>query len=136
MLQIQQEIVSEMADLGSWDKKYAYLIDLGKKHVVDASHLHQEEHRIVGCLSDAWLIAEEHNGAISFQIDHESTILRGVVVLLLRVYNHRTPEEIKATPAYFLEETGLLDRFSTSKANGLSRILQQIKTAGSNSAEV
>lgn len=127
---VQDQIISEMASLQGWDKKYAHLIKLGKHHQVDPDILHRDEHRIPGCLSDAWLMAEEHKGRIHFQIDHESTILHGVVVLLLRVFDQRTPEEIKSTPAIFLEKTGILERFSTSKANGLSTILKRIKAFG------
>ena len=128
---VQDKIISEMAALQGWDKKYARLIELGKQHPVDSDVLHKDEHRIPGCLSDAWLIAEEREGRIHFQIDHESTILRGVVVLMLRVFNQRTPQEIKNTPARFLEATGIMARFSTTKANGLSTILSRIKAFGS-----
>jgi len=123
----QQKIIGEINALGSLKEIYSYLITLGKAHEVNTTDLHRDEFRIPGCLSDAWLKVTLEEDRLHFELDHESVIMQGLLVLVLRSYNHKPAKYIAKTPLTFLEETGLMKQFSQSKSNGLIRVIDHMR---------
>ncbi|NQV29754.1 MAG: SufE family protein [Candidatus Marinimicrobia bacterium] len=128
--QIQIDIIEEMSQLGDWMRRYEYLIKLGKEHVVDTSSLHKDEHAVPGCQSNVWMKTQFEDGRLHFEIDSESIIIKGIIVLLLKVFNNQPAQQIANTDAYFLQKTGLSERISPSKSNGLSVIINRIQESG------
>ncbi|MEJ0083980.1 MAG: SufE family protein [Puia sp.] len=90
----EQEIVSEFALFDSWDDKYEYIIDLGKKLPTLDSKYKTDENRVRGCQSSVWLVADYKDGKLFFQADSDAVIVKGLISMLIRVLNKRTPDEI------------------------------------------
>ncbi|MBX2981162.1 MAG: SufE family protein [Flavobacteriales bacterium] len=123
----QQEIVDEFAMLGDWQDRYEHLIELGKELPLIAPELKTDENLVRGCQSRVWLTAEDRGEAIHFTADSDAMITKGLVALLVRVLNDRTPEEIMGTPLTFIDAIGLREHLSPNRSNGLVAMLDQMK---------
>ncbi|MCR6699699.1 MAG: SufE family protein [Dokdonella sp.] len=123
----QQAIAEEFAFFGDWTERYQYLIDLGRKLPPFPDALKTEEHRVQGCQSQVWLIAEGDAEQLRFRAISDSAIVSGLIALLLRVYSARPAAEILATEPRFIESIGLAKHLSPTRSNGLAAMLAMIK---------
>lgn len=120
------ELKSEFSQFSDWEDKYKHIISLGKALVEMPEELKTEENKVKGCQSQVWLHADLKDGKIIFQADSDAAIVKGIVSVLVRVYSNSTPEEVLATKPEFLDEIGLRQHLSMSRANGLSSMVKQI----------
>ena len=123
----QEAIVNEFAMFDEWMDKYAYLIELGKDLPVIQEQYKTNQYLISGCQSRVWLHAELLEGKVVFTADSDAVITKGIVSLLIRVFSNHTPEEIMQSNFEFLEEIGLKDHLSPTRANGLLSMMKQIQ---------
>lgn len=136
--EIQDDIIKDFSSLGDWMDKYQHLIQLGQSLQAESEHLQSEENLIPGCQSDVWITVEKNGGRLHIDADGEAFITKGIISLLLRVFNDQPPEDILAADLYFLGEIGLKEHLSPSRANGLASIVERIRTLAdehSNSVE-
>ncbi len=125
--QAQDRIVREFNLFQDWTERYDHLIRLGKK-LPPINEAHRvEENKVHGCQSQVWLHAALQGDRVHFEADSDALIVKGLIALLLRVYNDRTPEEILATQPEFIGKIGLDRHLSPTRANGLHAMLKQIK---------
>ena len=125
--QAQQEIINDFAFFSDWDDKYAHIIELGKDlPLIDAS-LKTEENIVRGCQSRVWLHAELSDGKVSFSADSDAIITKGLIALLIAVFNGHAPEEILQADMEFIKEIGLHEHLSPTRSNGLAAMLKQMK---------
>jgi cysteine desulfuration protein SufE len=125
---IQDTIIEEFSAFNDWLDMYEHIIAVGKTlpHLDD--RFKTEEHLITGCQSSLWLMgAKKDDNTIIFQADSDALITKGIIALLLRVYNNRTPHEIVTTEPYFIETIGLQSNLSPARANGVAAIINRIK---------
>lgn len=127
LAQAQQEVVDEFAMFSDWQDRYEHLIDLGKDLPVILPEKKTEENIVRGCQSRVWLNAELINGTVHFTADSDAMITKGLVALLVRVLNGRTPKEIIETPLTFIDAIGLREHLSPNRSNGLVAMLDQMK---------
>lgn len=125
--QRQQELVNEFAPIQDWEERYKKIIAYGKALPELPEHLKTEEAKVKGCQSQVWLHAEIVNQKIHFRGDSDALLVRGLVALLIQVYNGSTPQEILNSTPYFVKEIGFESHLSPSRANGLASMLKQIK---------
>ena len=124
---IADEIVTDFSFLEDWAQRYEYLIDLGKSlPMIDEKHK-TDKNLIVGCQSKVWLFADIKNGLLQFTADSDAILTKGIIGLLLQVFNRQTAEEIIDFKPYFLEKIQLKEHLSPNRANGLSAMVNQIK---------
>ena len=116
---IQDQIIEEFTVFTDWMDKYEYLIDLGKDLPAMDEKLKNAQNLIAGCQSKVWINATMHNGAVQFEADSDAVITRGMVALLIRVYNNQTPDSILNSDLYFVDAIGLKANLSPTRANGL-----------------
>ena len=124
----QQQIVEEFAIFTDWMDKYEYLIELGKSVSVIEESGKLEENLIKGCQSRVWLEAEYREGLLWFKADSDAIITKGIISLLIKVFSGRTPEEILNADMNFIEEIGLQENLSPTRANGLLSMINRIKS--------
>jgi cysteine desulfuration protein SufE len=125
--QAQQEVVDEFAMFTDWQDRYEHLIELGKELPLIAPEKKTDENIVRGCQSRVWLNAEQKNGLVHFTADSDAMITKGLVALLVRVLNDRTPTEILNTPLTFIDTIGLREHLSPNRSNGLVAMLDQMK---------
>ena len=125
--EIQNQIIDEFNFFEDWSEKYQYLIDLGKNLPNFDNKSRIDSNLIKGCQSKVWLHAELNEGKIKFLADSEAIITRGIIAILLTIFNNRTPKEIIESDTNFIEKIGLKEHLSPNRANGLYSMIKQIK---------
>lgn len=133
LAQAQQEVVDEFAMLSDWQDRYEQLIEQGKDLALIAPEHKVDDNLVRGCQSRVWLHAEYRasaptgTGTIHFTADSDALITKGIVALLVRVYNDRSPQEIIGASTEFIDRIGLREHLSPNRANGLSAMIDQMK---------
>ena len=124
---IQDGIIEEFSIFDEWLDKYNYLIELSKTlPPIDEGH-RTDQYLIKGCQSRVWLDAEMRDGKIYFAADSDAIITKGIIALLIRVLDGRTPQEVLDTDLYFIDAIGLKENLSPTRANGLLSMIKQMK---------
>ena len=125
--EIQEEIIDEFSMFDDWMGRYEYIIDLGKSLPLINDSYKLDENLIKGCQSKVWLYSELKEDTISFTADSDAILTKGIVALLLRVYSNQTPQAIIDAKTDFIDEIGLKEHLSPTRANGLVSMVKQIK---------
>ncbi|WP_299056850.1 SufE family protein [uncultured Polaribacter sp.] len=125
--EIQEEIIDEFSMFDDWMERYEYMIELGKSLPIIDNKYKLDENLIKGCQSKVWLYSELENETIKFTADSDAIITKGIVALLLRVYSNQKASAILAADTNFIDEIGLKEHLSPTRANGLVSMLKQIK---------
>lgn len=124
---VEQEIVEEFALFDSWDDKYEYIIDMGKKLAPLAAEHKTDANKVRGCQSTVWLVAHQKDGRIYFEADSDAVIVKGLISMLIRVLSGRTPDEIIEAPLGFIQEIGMTTHLAQTRSNGLLSMVKQMK---------
>ncbi|SCY86452.1 SufE family protein [Flavobacterium caeni] len=127
--EIQDEIVDEFAmfDPQDWDERYQYVIDLGKTLPVIQEQYKTESNLIKGCQSKVWLHGEQQDGKVVFSADSDAILTKGIIAILIRVFSHQKAADILAADTQFIDQIGLREHLSPTRANGLVSMVKQIK---------
>ena len=124
---IQAEIVEEFDMFEDWMQKYEYIIELGKNlPIIDDKH--KTDHNLIkGCQSRVWLHAYKQDGKIIYSADSDAIITKGIVAILIRVLSNQNTEEIAKADLAFIDEIGLKEQLSQTRANGLGSMIKEMK---------
>lgn len=125
--EIQDEIIEEFNDFDDWMDKYQMLIDLGNDLESLDEKYKTEDNLIDGCQSRVWVQCDLIDGKMHLQAESDALIVKGIVALLLRVLSDQTPQDILDTELYFIEQIGLSEHLSPTRANGLLAMIKQIR---------
>lgn len=125
--EIQEEIIDEFSMFEEWDERYQYVIDLGKTLPLIEEKFKTDENVIKGCQSKVWLHAEEKDGKVIFTADSDAILTKGLIAVFIRVFSGQTPGAILAADTNFVDEIGLKEHLSPTRANGLVSMIKQIK---------
>ncbi len=124
---ISAEIVEEFSVFDEWLDKYEYIIDLGKSLPMIDEADRVEANLISGCQSRVWLSCRLEDGLLRFRADSDAIITKGIISLLIRVYDGQTPADVAASDFSFIERIGLKENLSPTRAGGLAAMIKQIK---------
>jgi cysteine desulfuration protein SufE len=125
--QIQEEIIEEFSVFDEWLDKYDYLIELSDSLPTIAAEHRTDDYVIKGCQSRVWVDARIEDGKIFFAADSDAIITKGIIALLIRVMNGRTPQQIIDMDLYFIDAIGLGENLSPTRSNGLLSMIKQMK---------
>lgn len=125
--EIQEEIIDEFSMFEDWMERYEYIIELGKSLPLISETYKLDENLIKGCQSKVWLHSELKDDTIEFTADSDAILTKGIVALLLRVFSNQTPKAILDADTEFIDEIGLKEHLSPTRANGLVSMVKQIK---------
>ena len=123
----QDNLIQDFSFFEDWTQKYEYMIELSKSMTKMEDDKKNDENLIKGCQSKVWLDAELKNGKLKFQADSEAIITKGIIAILLQVFDNKSPEEIIESDVSFIEKIGLKEHLSPNRANGLYSMIKQIK---------
>jgi cysteine desulfuration protein SufE len=123
----QDEIIEEFQDFDDWMDKYQLLIDLGNEQEPLPEKYKTEQNLIDGCQSRVWLQADLIDGRVHFQAESDALIVKGIVTLLIRVFDGATPQEILDADLYFIDRIGLREHLSPTRSNGLLAMVKQMR---------
>jgi len=125
--EIENEIVDEFSFFTDWTDKYQYIIELGDKLTGFPKDKMTDEYKIKGCQSSVWLVTELADGKINFKADSDSTIVKGLIALLIRVLSGQKPDDIINAKLGFIDKLGLRQHLATTRSNGLGAMIKQMK---------
>ena len=125
--EIENEIVEEFSLFDSWDDKYEYIIDLGKKLPVLEEKHKLDENKVRGCQSTVWLVADHVDGKVYFKADSDAIIVKGLISMLIRVLTGHTPDEIINANLEFIQKIGMTTHLAQTRSNGLLAMVKQMK---------
>jgi len=123
----QRTIIDEFSMFDDWMEKYEYIIDLGKDLPQLSEDQKDDTQIIEGCQSRVWLKSEFVNEKMSFLADSDAIITKGIIALLIQVLNNETPENIASSNLFFIDEIGLKEHLSPTRANGLLSMVKRMK---------
>lgn len=126
--EIESEIVDEFSLFDSWDEKYEYIIDLGKKPAPLDDQYKKDENKVKGCQSTVWLVADYRNGRVFFKAESNSVIVQGLISLLIRVLSGQKPDSIVGAKLGFLNDIGMMTHLAQTRSNGLLAMVKQMKS--------
>ena len=124
---IQAEIIEDFGMFDDWMQKYEYLIDLGKELAPIKEQYKTEDNLIKGCQSRVWLHAEHTQGKIIFTADSDAIMTKGIVAILINVLSNQAPKDIATAKLDFINEIGLKEQLSPTRANGLVSMIKKMK---------
>ena len=125
--ELQDEIVDEFSMFDDWDERYQYVIDLGKSLPLIEEKYKVEENTIKGCQSKVWLHGEKIENKIVFTADSDAIITKGIIAVLIRTFSNQKASDILEADTKFIDEIGLKEQLSPTRANGLVSMIKQIK---------
>ncbi len=125
--EIQDEIIDEFSMFDDWEERYQYVIDLGNSLPLVEEKYKTEDNIIKGCQSKVWLHGEQQDGSIVFTADSDAILTKGIIAILIRVFSNQKPADILEADTAFIDEIGLKEHLSPTRANGLVSMIKQIK---------
>ena len=123
----QQEVIDEFSMFDDWMQRYEYMIELGKALPLIDEKYKIDENLIKGCQSKVWVHAELDGDKLKFTADSDAIITKGIVAILIRVFSDQHPSEIIEADTKFIDEIGLKEHLSPTRANGLVSMIKQLK---------
>ena len=125
--QIQKEVIEEFSLFDDWTQRYEYMIDLGKTLPLIEAKYKNDNFIIKGCQSKVWVHAELENKVVKFTADSDAIITKGIIAILIRVFSNQSPKDIIKANTDFIDQLGLKEHLSPTRANGLVSMIKQIK---------
>ncbi len=125
--EIQDEIIDEFSMFDDWMQRYEYIIDLGKKLPLIEEEFKTDDNIIKGCQSKVWLKGEENQENIVFTADSDAILTKGIIAILIRVFSNQKSSDILNADMDFIDEIGLKEHLSPTRANGLVSMIKNIK---------
>lgn len=125
--EIEEEIIENFSLFDTWEEKYEYVIDLGKKLPILEDKYKLEENIIKGCQSTVWLVAEYRDDRIFYKADSDAIIVKGLVSMLIQVLSGQKPGEILEAKMDFINEIGMMSHLAQTRSNGLVAMIKQMK---------
>ena len=127
ILEIEQEIVEEFSLFDSWDEKYEYIIDLGKKLPHWMGEHKIDENKVRGCQSTVWLVADFRDGKVFYKAESDAVIVKGLISMLISVLSGQTPQQIIEAKLNFIQTIGMTTHLAQTRSNGLLSMVKQMK---------
>ncbi len=124
---IKDDIISEFSLFEDWMQKYEHIIELGKSIPIIELKFKVDENIIKGCQSKVWLHAELKEKKVFFSADSDAIITKGIIAILIRVFSNQEPKKILESDTKFIDQIGLKEHLSPTRANGLVSMVKQIK---------
>ncbi len=122
------ELIDNFEFLDGWEDKYRYIIDLGGKLEPLPENCKTEEWKVRGCQSQVWLLPEKKDGLLHFRGDSDAIIVKGLIAIVLMIYNDKSPSQIKSIAVDdIFAKLGLSEHLSPSRRNGLISMTEKIK---------
>jgi len=124
---IQKDIIDEFSMFDDWMQRYEYMIELGKSLPLIENQYKTDDNIIKGCQSKVWVHAELDNDKLQFTADSDAIITKGIIAILIRAFSNQKPKDIIDANTDFIDEIGLKEHLSPTRANGLVSMIKQLK---------
>ena len=124
---IQQDLSDDFALLGNWEEKYEYLIEMGMDLPAMNPDKKVDRNLVKGCQSSVWFDVDCQDGLMVFEADSDSLVVKGMVAVLYKLFNHQPAKDVLEADLSFFEELGLWRHISSQRSNGLTAMVAHLK---------
>ncbi len=124
---IENEIIEEFSLFDSWEDKYEYIIDMGKKLAPLEDQHKKEDNRIKGCQSTVWMVSDYKDGKVYYKAESDAVIVKGLISMLIRVLSGQEPDDIIKAKMEFIDKIGMSTHLAQTRSNGLRAMVKQMK---------
>ena len=124
---IQEDIIDEFSMFEDWLQRYEYMIELGKSLPLIDDKYKTDDNIIKGCQSKVWVHADMKDNKVVFTADSDAIITKGIIAILIRAFSNQKPKDIMEAKTDFIDEIGLKEHLSPTRANGLVSMIKQLK---------
>ena len=125
--EIQAEIIDEFSMFDDWEERYQFMIDLGKSLPLIKDEFKTDDNIIKGCQSKVWLKGDNIDNKIVFTADSDAILTKGIIAILIRTFSNQKPKDILEADMKFIDQIGLKEHLSATRANGLVSMIKNIK---------
>jgi cysteine desulfuration protein SufE len=125
--EIQNDIIDEFSMFDDWMQRYEYIIELGKNLPLIQEEFKTDDNLIKGCQSKVWLKGEQNDDKIVFTADSDAILTKGIIAILIRAFSNQKAIDILNADTDFIDEIGLKEHLSPTRANGLVSMIKNIK---------
>lgn len=123
-----EELIDNFSFLDGWEEKYQYVIDLGHKLEPLDKKFKTDDWKVKGCQSQVWLVPQIQNGIFHFKGDSDAILVKGIISIVLLIYNDKTADEIKNIDVTkIFVKLGLEENLTPSRRNGMLSMVEKIK---------
>ena len=123
-----ENLLDDFALFDDWEERYRYIIELGNRLAPLSDDEHSEANKVPGCVSQVWLVTEYEADRLRFRGDSDAHIVRGLVAILLDLFNDKTPDEISGFDAEAaFNQLGLGEHLTPQRSNGFYSMVQRIR---------
>ncbi|MCI7421327.1 MAG: SufE family protein [Alphaproteobacteria bacterium] len=123
-----EELIDNFSFLDGWEEKYQYVIDLGHKLEPLDEKFKTDDWKVKGCQSQVWLVPQIQNGVFHFKGDSDAILVKGIISIVLLIYNDKTADEIKNIDVTkIFVKLGLEENLTLSRRNGMLSMVEKIK---------
>ena len=123
-----EELIDNFSFLDGWEEKYQYVIDLGHKLEPLDEKFKTDDWKVKGCQSQVWLVPQIQNGVFHFKGDSDAILVKGIISIVLLIYNDKTAAEIKNIDVTkIFVKLGLEENLTPSRRNGMLSMVEKIK---------
>ncbi len=125
---IHTGLLQRLQQSRGWNERYREIMLAGKALPSMPQSLKVEENLVNGCESNTWLYHESDGSVnLAFKVDSDARIIRGLLALLLEIFNNKAPDQILAQDIEKLfTELELEKHLSPSRGNGLKAVVENI----------
>jgi len=127
----QAQLIEDLSFIEDRQERLAAVVDRGRRRPPFPADLKTDDHRVQGCISQVWVVGTLREGAVHLQFDADSPLVKGLVALLVDLYEGATPADIVATEPTLLTELGIIRDLTPTRQNGLAAVRAQIKKIAS-----
>ncbi len=123
-----EKLIDNFSFLDGWEEKYQYVIDLGHKLEPLDEKFKTDDWKVKGCQSQVWLVPQIKNGVFHFKGDSDAILVKGIIYIVLLIYNDKTAAEIKNIDVTkIFVKLGLEENLTPSRRNGMLSMVEKIK---------
>ena len=124
-----QDLYDEFDLLDDWEQRYRHVIELGRELEPLADHERNDATRVRGCASQVWMVSERTaDGRLHFRGDSDAHIVRGLIAILMRLFDRRPPDAILSVDAMdVFRRLDLAENLSQQRSNGLASMIERIQ---------
>ena len=125
--EIQKELSDDFSLLANWEEKYEYLIEMGMDMPAMKPENKVDENLVKGCQSSVWFDVNCQDGMMVFEADSDSLVVKGMVAILYKLFNHQPAKDVLEADLSIFEELGLWRHLSSQRSNGLTAMVAHLK---------
>jgi cysteine desulfuration protein SufE len=125
--EIQKELSDDFSLLANWEEKYEYLIEMGMDMPAMKPENKVDENLVKGCQSSVWFDVNCQDGMMVFEADSDSLVVKGMVAILYKLFNHQPAKDVLEADLSLFEELGLWRHLSSQRSNGLTAMVAHLK---------